>query len=76
MGTGGNNVPLVLSDDGGKIRKITPRECFRLQGFPEEFIIQEDRVNSGSLYVQAGNTISLPVAKKVANEVVRCLSQS
>ena len=32
MGTGGHNVPLILTDDG--IRKLTPAETFKLQGFP------------------------------------------
>ena len=31
MGTGGHNVPLIKDDNG--IRKLTPRECFNLQGF-------------------------------------------
>ena len=35
MGTGGHNVPLLLSDYG--IRKLTPKECFNLQGFPKDF---------------------------------------
>lgn len=35
MGTGGHNVPLILDDKG--IRKLTPRECVRLQGFPDSF---------------------------------------
>ena len=35
MGTGGHNVPLIKDDNG--IRKLTPRECFNLQGFPKNF---------------------------------------
>ena len=35
MGTGGHNVPLLLDDNG--IRKLTPRECFNLQGFPKDY---------------------------------------
>ena len=37
MGAGGHNVPLIL--DGGRIRKLTPRECFRFQGFNDKFIL-------------------------------------
>jgi len=33
MGTGGHNVPIIKDDKG--IRKLTPRECFNLQGFPD-----------------------------------------
>ena len=40
MGTGGHNVPLIL-DDHKRIRKITPKECSRVQGFPEEFRLPE-----------------------------------
>lgn len=36
MGTGGHNVPLVLTNKG--IRKLTPMECFRFQGFSEKFV--------------------------------------
>ena len=39
MGTGGHNVPLILTDDN-KIRKLTPRECFRVQGFPKNLCFQ------------------------------------
>lgn len=35
MGTGGHNVPLILTKHG--IRKLTPKECFNLQGFPDSF---------------------------------------
>ncbi|WP_429997452.1 DNA cytosine methyltransferase, partial [Mycoplasmopsis bovis] len=35
MGTGGHNVPLILTKKG--IRKLTPRECFNFQGFPSSF---------------------------------------
>jgi len=39
MGTGGHNVPLILINN--RIRKLTPRECFRLQGFPENYILPD-----------------------------------
>ena len=35
MGMGGHNVPLILDSKG--IRKLTPRECARFQGFPETY---------------------------------------
>ena len=40
MGTGGHNVPLIRDNDG--IRKLTPRECFNLQGFPKTFKFPKD----------------------------------
>lgn len=39
MGTGGHNVPLVKTPEG--IRKLTPRECFRFQGFPIHIFYQK-----------------------------------
>lgn len=36
MGTGGHNVPLIVTDDR-RFRKLTPREAFNLQGFPKTY---------------------------------------
>jgi len=49
MGTGGHNVPLVLDKYG--VRKLTPRECARLQGFKNNFILPKEVCNS-QLYKQ------------------------
>ena len=65
MGTGGNNVPLVLDDKG--IRKLTPRECFRFQGFPDDFILPE--TNKAKQYFLIGNSVSVPVVKRIAVEI-------
>ena len=37
MGMGGHNVPIIRDSKG--IRKLTPRECFRIQGFPDTYIL-------------------------------------
>lgn len=66
MGTGGNNVPLILSDFG--IRKLTPRECFNAQGFPEDFILPDNMALS-HLYKQAGNSVVVPVIERIANNI-------
>jgi site-specific DNA-cytosine methylase len=42
MGTGGHNVPIIKDKKG--IRKLTPRECARLQGFSDNFILPHDFV--------------------------------
>ena len=53
--------------DGGRIRKLTPRECFRLQGFPDALYEKAAAVNSESqLYKQAGNAVTATVAYAVA----------
>lgn len=66
MGTGGHNVPLILSDLG--IRKLTPRETFNVQGFPSNFILPED-VSDGQLYKQAGNSVVVPVIERIAKNI-------
>ena len=51
----------------GRIRRLTPRECFRLQGFPDELFEKARRVNSDAqLYKQAGNAVTATVAFAVA----------
>ena len=50
-----------------RIRKLTPRECFRLQGFPDEYFDRAASVNSDSqLYKQAGNSVSVNVIYEFA----------
>ncbi|WP_409199315.1 DNA cytosine methyltransferase [Methanobrevibacter sp. DSM 116169] len=66
MGTGGNNVPILVKEN----RKLTTKECLRLQGFPENFKIKE---NYSQSYKQIGNSVSVPVIKLIAEEIVKCL---
>jgi DNA (cytosine-5)-methyltransferase 1 len=63
MGTGGHNVPLIKDQWG--IRKLTPRECFNLQGFPESFVLPSGLAN-GQLYKQAGNSVTVTLIERVA----------
>lgn len=52
------------------IRKLTPRECFRLQGFPDELYERAEFVNSDTqLYKQAGNAITVPVMYEVGKRI-------
>lgn len=67
MGTGGHNVPLLL--DGDDIRKLTPRECARFQGFPDSFVLPKELPNS-ELYKQIGNSVSVPVVKEIAKNIL------
>lgn len=73
MGEGGHNVPLIKDDVG--IRKLTPRECFNFQGFPQKYILPNDISNSG-LYKLAGNAVSYPVIKKIAKEIIYILDEN
>lgn len=67
MGTGGNNVPMILTEDGG-IRKLTPRECFNIQGFTSSYKFPENMANS-HLYKQAGNSVAVPVVSRIAKQI-------
>lgn len=51
----------------GRIRRLTPRECFRLQEFPDVLFEKAAKVNSDAqLYKQAGNAVTASVAYAVA----------
>jgi DNA (cytosine-5)-methyltransferase 1 len=65
MGTGGHNVPLIRDDKG--IRKLTPLECFRLQGFPIDYKMPP--LSDSKLYKLAGNAVSFSVIKKIVNKL-------
>ena len=60
----------ILIDQGPDIppRKLTPRECARLQGFPESFIIP---VSDTQAYKQFGNSVAVPVIRAIAKRVDR-----
>ncbi|TDO94917.1 DNA (cytosine-5-)-methyltransferase [Flavobacterium sp. 245] len=72
MGTGGHNVPLIKTDFG--FRKLTPRECLRFQGFPDEFKIP--KIANSHLYKQAGNSVSVPVIEAVSKSIMKVLKSS
>jgi DNA (cytosine-5)-methyltransferase 1 len=69
MGTGGHNVPIILDDKG--VRKLTPRECFNFQGFPENYNLP--KLCDSKLYKLAGNAVSVPVAKGIADNLLEIL---
>lgn len=56
---------------GGKIRRLHPRECARLMGFPESFVLNESR---NICYKQFGNSVAIPVVQKIFAEVQKYLS--
>lgn len=70
--TTSDNLGVVL-DDGSKvyIRKLTPRECWRLQGFTDEQFDKAAAVNSNSqLYKQAGNAVSVNVVAEIGKHIM------
>lgn len=71
MGAGGHNVPLIKDDFG--IRKLTPKECFALQGYPmERFILPKTMANS-KLYMQAGNSVTTNLVERISKEIIKVL---
>lgn len=69
MGTGGHNVPIIKDKKG--IRKLTPRECARLQGFSNDFILPN--IADSALYKQIGNSVSIPVIEAVAKQMMKAM---
>jgi DNA (cytosine-5)-methyltransferase 1 len=70
MGTGGHNVPLIKDDFG--FRKLTPRECFNLQGFPRNYVLPTT-IAMSQLYKQAGNSVTVAMISKIAEAMKEAL---
>lgn len=69
MGTGGHNVPLIRDNYG--IRKLTPNECLKFQGFPENYILP--KISNTKLYMQIGNSVTVPLIKRVMEKILKYL---
>lgn len=67
MGGGGHNVPLVMDDRG--LRRLTPEECLRLQGFDDKTFSFPDDISMGNKYKQVGNSVSVPVVQAIAESI-------
>ena len=70
-GGGGAGAKTGLYKIKGRIRRLTPRECFRLQGYPDTFDIS--KVSDTQAYRQAGNSISIPVILGVIRNMLHIL---
>ena len=67
----GSEILIDQSVLGKRPRKLTPRECARLQGFPEEYIV--DAVSQGQIYKQFGNSVCMKVVDALALQVTLAL---
>lgn len=66
--TCGGSPPNIVR--GGKLRRVTPRECWRLQGFPDwAYNEAAEVVREYQLYIQAGNTITVNVVERIGKEL-------
>lgn len=64
-----NRVPIIRNDFG--IRKLTPYECLDLQGFPKAFVFKD--IPFEAEYKQCGNTVCVPVVKRIADNIIKVL---
>ncbi len=67
----GSEILIDQSHLGKNPRKLTPRECARLQGFPEEFIV--DAVSQAQIYKQFGNSVCVKVIRAVAKQIAETM---
>lgn len=63
-------LPKLILDEF-RIRKLTPKECLRLMGFPDEKIkkLQDWKISDAQLYKQAGNSIVVNVLTEIFNRL-------
>lgn len=69
MGTGGHNVPLIITESG--FRKLTPKECLNFQGFPEDY--EFPPIAKSKQYKQAGNSVTVPLIQSVVTKIIEIL---
>ena len=63
---------LIPQGEGKNPRRLTPRECARLQGFPETFKIV---VSNTAAYKQFGNSVAVPVVRLIAEKMVQAIER-
>jgi len=71
MGDGGHNIP-VIKDRWG-IRKLTPRECARLQGYEDEWFQIPSSLSRSQVCKQIGNSVTIPLVTRLAEGCIRSL---
>lgn len=69
MGTGGHNVPLIITDKG--FRKLSPKECLNFQGFPQPY--EFPMIARSKQYKQAGNSVTVPLIQAVVQNIKNLL---
>ena len=60
----------LIPQDGKNPRMLTPRECARLQGFPDTFVCYPTKT---SAYKQFGNSVAVPVIQRIGNEIIKLI---
>lgn len=70
----GSEILIDQSSVGKNPRKLTPRECARLQGFPDDYIV--DAVSQGQIYKQFGNSVCINVIQAVATQLIDAMKSA
>jgi site-specific DNA-cytosine methylase len=65
MGTGGNNMPMI-AEPKTQVRRLTPIECERLQGFPDDWTAGQ---SDSQRYKQMGNAVAVPVVEWIIQNI-------
>ena len=69
--TTNDNLGVLVDDQPIRIRKLTPKECWRLQGFSDAQYEKAAAVNSNSqLYKQAGNAVTVNVVEEIGKHIM------
>ena len=63
---------ILIPQRGKNPRRLTPRECARLQGFPDKFLIP---VSNNQAYKQFGNSVVMPLIQAVGKNIVKELDK-
>jgi len=63
---------ILIPQEGKNPRRLTPRECARLQGFPKTFRIE---VSDTAAYKQFGNSVAVPVVRLIAANLIEAIER-
>ena len=68
--SGSKDIGVLEDEEPVRIRRLTPRECFRLQGWTDDYFDKAQLVNSDNqLYKQAGNVVTVAVIKAIGEQL-------
>ena len=62
---------ILIPQEGKNPRRLTPRECARLMGYPDEFVI--DKVSEVQSYKQFGNSVVVPLITAVSKNLIKTM---
>lgn len=72
MGDGGHNVPAIKDRWG--IRKLSPRECARFQGYDDRWFKIPEGISRSQIYKQLGNSVTVPLVTRLAEQCIEVLN--